>query len=58
VNTPLPAIRNLRILYPEDIGEQTRIVDEVKRRLQEASSLREKAEAITKTLPRFPEANG
>lgn len=47
-----PAIRNLRILYPTDKNEQTRIADDIMRRLAESSDLRRQADAISEVLPK------
>lgn len=48
-----PAIRNLRILYPEDKKEQRRLALQVMTKLEEASNLRRQAEYVVEELPRL-----
>lgn len=45
------AIRNLRVLYPEDIDEQSSLARVVMDKLSEASKLQQTADSLTKTLP-------
>ncbi len=45
------AIRNLRILYPEHIGEQIAMAQALMQKLAQASELQRGADAITRTLP-------
>jgi hypothetical protein len=52
-----PAIRRIRILFPQDKKEQRRIADQVMVKLQEASNLTEQAETLTKALPKVPSAD-
>jgi type I restriction-modification system DNA methylase subunit len=49
-----PAVRRIRILFPQKKKEQRRIADQVIMKLQEASNLTEQAEAVTKALPKVP----
>ena len=45
------AIRNLRILFPENLGEQQALARSVLDKLGEASKLHETAQALTAALP-------
>ena len=49
-----PSIRNLRILFPADIGEQKRTADAVLAKLDQASALRTQADAIRGEVPKIP----
>lgn len=49
-----PSIRKLRILFPKDTEEQSRIADKVMTRLREASGLQEQADSLVRTLPKIP----
>ncbi len=51
-----PAIRNLRILYPVDKGEQRRLSAVVMAKLDKASALRNEADIVSAEMPKIPGA--